>query len=313
LDVTAVGKQVLDLFRADVRVHLSSISPRTRQAHPLGRPRLRAEVLQKMDALFTEVDTWTTTAALAVSIQLGWGFGWWRGRRRPQGQREAPASKFHDPILALLGLMLAFTFSMSLAKHDQRRLMVVTDNNAIGDFYTSASLVKEPLRGKLQGAIREYVELRLALVKDRITEADLQKAQELQNRLLELVGAAVDGGTSVVVPLVNTLNKGTSSHAARLAADCGPAGGARCPHGGLGLRRYEESFTKLPGRIILTMLPFLGIFNLLGHPGDAQGREQLPVRIEPSRRSFRNSNGMASRWTPPITWDPAVSKAPTRR
>jgi hypothetical protein len=176
-DATAVGKSVFDLFRADVPAHLSSISPRTRQAHPLGRPILRAEVLQKMDALFTEVDPWTTAAALAVSMLLGWGLGWWRGRRRPQGQREAPASKFHDSILALLGLLLAFTFSMSLAKHDQRRLMVVTDSNSIGDFYTSASLVKEPLRGKLQGAIREYVEFRLTLVKDRFTEADLQKAR----------------------------------------------------------------------------------------------------------------------------------------
>jgi hypothetical protein len=171
-----------------------------------------------MDSIFTEIDPWMTAAALAVSMLLGWGLGWWRGRRRPQGQREAPAGKFHDSILALLGLLLAFTFSMSLAKHDQRRQMVVTDSNAIGDFYTSASLVKEPLRGKLQGVIREYVELRLAMVKDRFTEADLQKAQELQNRMQDLVGVAVDGGTPVVVPLVNTLNEVTSSHAARLAA-----------------------------------------------------------------------------------------------
>jgi hypothetical protein len=149
---------------------------------------------------------------------LSWSLGWWRGRRRRQAQCEASTSEFHDAILALLGLLLAFTFSMSLAKHDQRRLMVVTDSNAIGDFYTSASLVKQPLRNKLQIVIREYVELRLALVRDRFNQADLEKVQNLQNQMQELVEAAVDGGTPVVVPLVNTLNEVTSSHGARLAA-----------------------------------------------------------------------------------------------
>ena len=40
----------------------------------------------------------------------------------------------------------------------------------------------------------------------------------MHNRMQALVGEAVDGQTPVVVPLVNTLNGVTSSHAARLAA-----------------------------------------------------------------------------------------------
>ena len=46
-------------------------------------------------------------------------------------------------------MLLAFSFSMSLVKHEQRRQMVVTDSNAIGDFYTCVSLLKEPQREKL--------------------------------------------------------------------------------------------------------------------------------------------------------------------
>jgi len=56
---------------------------------------------------------------------------------------KAAVSKFLDASLAVLGLLLAFTFSTALVKHDQRRLMVVADSNAIGDFYTCASLLKE--------------------------------------------------------------------------------------------------------------------------------------------------------------------------
>lgn len=175
-----------------------------------------------MNALLTEVDAWVTAVLLAVAMLGAWAVGWWRGRSVSKENREAPGSKFHDAILALLGLLLAFTFSMALARHEQRRQMVVTDSNAIGDFYTCASLLKEPVRGKLQGVIRQYVEHRLSLATSQPTEATLQQKLEeiprMHDQMQALVGKAVDEGTPVVVPLVNTLNGVTSSHAARLMA-----------------------------------------------------------------------------------------------
>jgi hypothetical protein len=173
-------------------------------------------------AIWTEVDAWMLAAVLAVMLLASWAFGQWLGRRLPKEQREAPPSKFNDAILALLGLLLGFSFSMALAKHDQRRQMVVSDSNAIGDFYTCASLLGEPVRGKLQAMVREYVEERLALAQAHVRAADFEQRlgemQQLQNRMQTLVGEAVNGGTPIVVPLVNTLNEVTSSHASRLAA-----------------------------------------------------------------------------------------------
>jgi hypothetical protein len=175
-----------------------------------------------MSKLLTEVDAWVTAVALAVAMLIGWASGWWRGSSSNREKREVPASKFNDAILALLGLLLAFTFSISLARHEQRRQMVVTDSNAIGDFYTSASLLKEPVRGKLQAAVRRYVEHRLAVPRSVVDEASLLRSldeiQQMHRQIQALVQEAIDGGTPVVVPLVNTLNALTSSHAARLAA-----------------------------------------------------------------------------------------------
>jgi hypothetical protein len=168
------------------------------------------------------VDAALTAGLLAVAMLTAWALGWWRGLSLGQKQREAPASKFNDAILALLGLLLAFTFSMSLVKHDQRRQMVVTDSNAIGDFYTCVSLLKEPVRGNLQTVVRRYVEHRLALASPYTVEATLaqklDEALEMHNQMQSLVGRAVDEGTPVAVPLVNTLNALTSSHTARLMA-----------------------------------------------------------------------------------------------
>jgi hypothetical protein len=175
-----------------------------------------------MTTLLTEVNGWVTATMLAIVMVAAWSIGWWSGRHLSKEQREIPASKFNEAIMALLGLLLAFTFSMSLGKHDQRRQMVVTDSNAIGDFYTSASLVKEPIRGKLQGVIRDYTEHRLAMTTGPQDAATLQQklaeVPEKHNRMQLLVEEAVNAQTPVVVPLVNTLNEVTSSHASRLSA-----------------------------------------------------------------------------------------------
>ncbi len=175
-----------------------------------------------MTALLTEIDAWVTAAFLAAAMLVAWTGGWWRGRSDRHEKLEVAASKFIDGIVALLGLLLAFTFSMSLVRHEQRRQMVVTDSNAIGDFYTTASLLKQPVRGKLQALVRQYAEHRLSVAKPTTDEATLQQKldqiRQMHHQMQVLVDEAVAGGTPVVVPLVNTLNALTSSHASRLAA-----------------------------------------------------------------------------------------------
>jgi hypothetical protein len=172
-----------------------------------------------MAPLLTEIDSWILATALAVAMLLGWGIGWWSKRRQNSQEKEtAPGIKFNDASIALLGLLLAFTFSMSLSRHNERRLMVVTDSNAIGDFYTCVSLLKDPVRGELQAVIRAYTEHRLALVHSRLDAAKLDEVQEMHNRMQGLVKKAVDDGTPIANPLVNTLNEVTSSNASRLSA-----------------------------------------------------------------------------------------------
>jgi hypothetical protein len=171
-----------------------------------------------MIAFVTQFDSWLLAAGAAVVMVAGWWIGWWIGRRQKRDESTAPGIKFNDASMALLGLLLGFTFSMSLSRHDQRRLMVVTEGNALGDFYTCASLLSDPVRSQLQTVIREYTEYRLALVHSRFDEPAFQRMQQMQNRMQSLVKQAVDTGTPVTVPLVNTFNELTSAHIARLAA-----------------------------------------------------------------------------------------------
>ena len=160
---------------------------------------------------------------VAFAMVAGWLAGRWRGRRlRAESQGKAAVSKFVDASLAVLGLLLAFTFSTALGKHDQRRMMVVADSNAIGDFYTCASLLKEPVRTKLRTVIHNYAALRVDLSKRTYNassfESALSEFQQMHNQMVELVSQALENGTPIAVSLTNTLNAVTSNHAARLAA-----------------------------------------------------------------------------------------------
>ena len=175
-----------------------------------------------MGSIFADFDAWKTALLIGFAMLLAWEVGRWLGQRLRSMRREIPESKFHDASLAVLGLLLGFTFSIAIVKHDQRRAMVVADSNAIGDFYTCASLLDDPVRSKLQSVIHEYATLRFELSQRRFDEAELQRAltqmQQMQEQMTVLVGQALHKGTPIAVSLTNTLNGLTSNHAARLAA-----------------------------------------------------------------------------------------------
>jgi hypothetical protein len=175
-----------------------------------------------MDNIFVKLDAWIVASMLVPLMLAAWGAGWWMGWRQRRADYEPPVSKFDDASLAVMGLLLGFTFSMAMVKHDQRRLMVVADSNAIGDFYTCATLLNEPVRSKLQAVIRDYAQLRFDLGRrpwdpSRL-ESALPRMRSMQGQMTELVAQALQNGTPISVSLTNTLNGVTSNHAARLAA-----------------------------------------------------------------------------------------------
>ena len=105
-----------------------------------------------LDQMVAALDIHIVAMALGVAMLAAWQIGRHMGRR-VRGMDGIKPSKFDDASIALLGLLLAFSFGTSIAKHDQRQLAVVADANAIGDFYTCATLLKEPSRTKLQTVI----------------------------------------------------------------------------------------------------------------------------------------------------------------
>jgi len=169
----------------------------------------------------------TAALLLAGTMIVAWAGGYLAGRRTErQGEDSGSADgQIDSAALALLGLLLGFTFAMALQMHDRRREMVVTDANAIGDFSTCVEMLRDPSRSALRQQIYDYVKLRIAAVADLTSiahlDAQVNRAIDMQSELTRLVAEAVrhpDTPAPVATVLLQKLTDLTSSHAARLAA-----------------------------------------------------------------------------------------------
>jgi len=173
-----------------------------------------------MEELGYMTDPAVVTVALAILTLGAWRIGIGMGRQLSAEKRAMP--QFDGTGVALLALLLAFAFGTSMSKYEQRRVAVLQDSNAIGDFYTCATLLREPTRSKLQALIRAYAEERLRLARQPPTHLELERAlsdfQRMHQQMTTLVAQALADGTPIAVSLTNTLNALTSSHSDRLAA-----------------------------------------------------------------------------------------------
>lgn len=84
--------------------------------------------------------------------------------------------------LTLLGLIVAFSFSMAISRYDKRKDYEANEANAIGTEYYRATLLPEKDRDIVQGLLKNYLQQRLAFYKSR-SEQELQRINQTTNQL----------------------------------------------------------------------------------------------------------------------------------
>ena len=99
-------------------------------------------------------------AGMLILFEAGRRIGVRHLQRDPNG---APAGigTLEGAVFALLGLLIAFTFSGAAARFDTRRLQIVDEANAIGTAYLRVDLLPEASRPAMRERFRTYVDLRL--------------------------------------------------------------------------------------------------------------------------------------------------------
>jgi len=113
---------------------------------------------------------------LAIAGELGYRLGR-RRRHTPAPREETQFTSIEGALLALLSLLLGFTFAMALSRFEYRKQMVVQESNAIGTAALRAQFLLPPHRGEVEAMFRRYVEIRLAAV--LLTDAPSPARQQL--------------------------------------------------------------------------------------------------------------------------------------
>jgi hypothetical protein len=167
---------------------------------------------------------------LLLSVQLLFlALGYRIGACIRAGREEAsrtPMTTVLGSSMGLLALLLGFSFSMAAGRYETRRDLVVKESNAIGTAILRARLVPAPAGPEIIRHLREYVEVRIALVaagddavKLRAVEDRAAALQDLIWVQLVALGKAADQPPVLTGLLVQAVNDVIDIQALRAAAD----------------------------------------------------------------------------------------------
>lgn len=175
--------------------------------------------MQLVDALITSTPLWFLFPVLVGLFVLCCALGAkLRTRWANDPDERAPDSYILSAVLGLLGLMIAFTFSMALSRYDERREMVISEANAIGTAWLRAGLIEGSGGVDLQNSLVRYAELRSRLPRQGETGAIEQRTGETQRKLWQQMKQSL-GSTPppIAATIVNAMNEMFDIAAARKA------------------------------------------------------------------------------------------------
>lgn len=127
-------------------------------------------------------------------------------------------------FLGLLGLLLAFTFSMANSRFDNRREIIIEEANNIGTAILRTDIYPDSVRSILRSHMKKYVEARIAYFASGMNELEKEKSFALSNELSKKVWdvaagyAKVDNITTRTSELIPALNAVIDIAATRKAA-----------------------------------------------------------------------------------------------
>jgi hypothetical protein len=80
-------------------------------------------------------------------------------------------------LLTLLGVMLAFSFSLASARFEKRRELIIQESMNIGTSYFRAGLLPDTLKKNLRDLLKDYLNVRINFYKAGNSEADMTNIQ----------------------------------------------------------------------------------------------------------------------------------------
>jgi len=171
---------------------------------------------------------WGIAGGVFAGILLCLTLGQWLGRRAIDRYGEAgmpSVGSLEAAVFALLGLLIAFTFSGALTRFDVRRAQAADEANAIGTAYYRVDLLPASVQPRLRETFRSYVDSRISTYKKlpdiAAARRELARSQELQSEIWSQAVAALrmpESRPETDLLVIPALNQMFDIQALRLAA-----------------------------------------------------------------------------------------------
>ena len=142
---------------------------------------------------------------------------------REKSELDKDSGTVRSAVLALLGLLLGFSFALAGARHDTRRELLVEEANSIVTTARRAQLLSEPHAANVGQLLREYVPLRIEAHRqgqfsDQFATTR-KRIADLQDRMwAEAVAAAAERPSPITASVIAGLNETFDLEAKRVAA-----------------------------------------------------------------------------------------------
>jgi hypothetical protein len=157
-------------------------------------------------------------AAILFGIVLCLILGRWIGRRAIAGYGASgmpSIGSLEAAVFALLGLLIAFTFSGALQRFDLRRAQAVDEANAIGTAYLRIGLLPASVQPALRESLRSYVDARIGTYRSlpdiEMAKRELARSRQLQGEIWTRTVAALRAPESrpeaelLLIPAINQM------------------------------------------------------------------------------------------------------------
>ncbi len=177
-----------------------------------------------MNEWLAEVPLVWMLAADAILVAGAAEFGCRLGLRAHRaGKEQSDVGTLAGAALGLLALLVAFSFSMAVARYDSRRNAVLEEANAIGSTANFALMLPREAQGPILEKLREYTQVRIGLGKPHDPEKlqrDIARSIQLQSELWRLAVAVTEAAPQSLPAyrFVGSLNEMNNVHERRLTA-----------------------------------------------------------------------------------------------
>jgi hypothetical protein len=148
--------------------------------------------------------------AMIGLMQIGWRVG---KKFIDDSTKPANVGAIQGAIFALLGLLIAFTFSNGISRFDDRRKLIVEEANIIDTAFLRIELLPQEAQPEMRNLFRSYLDSRLAAylhipdLKAAKTELDLgrQLQRQIWSHAVNHCQAQPTPCTMLLLPALNSM------------------------------------------------------------------------------------------------------------